>query len=142
MAAPTFELLLIPGLVFGLILGIYEAIVLVKDVQVPTHKFGHAFQALTLTTALTFVSMNVDWVLATFTFLQGIPIISIPIVLRIVVGLIAAVKIHAASRVAKGMGGASGMGETWAHTFIIGILIIGVPYLYPIIQPMLPAFLQ
>ena len=133
-----------PSLALGAIIGIYEAVVLHRDVAIPTHRFGHMVHAFLLSIAFVFAVMNVEWVFSVIPALGSIPLIGIPLVFQIAIGLIAAVKIHAVSRVIKSnVGGlGSGLGETWFHSILIGGLIIAAPYVYPYVQSMLPAWLN
>ena len=136
------ELLLLPAVYLGVIIGLYEIFVFQRDVQVPVHKFNHAVQAFIVTIILTFISMNIDWVLATFSVLKTIPYIQNALILRIIIGLIAVIKIHAISAAVSGKAGSSiGMKEKWSHSLIIGILIIGAPYAWPFISPFIAKYL-
>ncbi len=138
------EFLVMPALVMGVLIGLYEAILLHRDVKVPTHRFGHMIHAFGFAIIAVFATMNVSWVLENFTFLQNIMFISNPLVLQIVIGVIAMVKIHGTSAAIKTtVGGASvGMRETWAHSFMIGALIVLAPYIWNILGPLLPGWLQ
>ncbi len=133
------ELVLLPALYLGLIIGLYEAILLHRDVSVPSHRFGHMIHALIFAVVAVFASMNVDFVLAAIPALQTIPLINNPIIFRIAIALITLIKIHTVSAVAPGMsGGASvGLKEKWSHSLIIGILIVAAPYLWNLLEPSL-----
>jgi len=131
------ELLILPAIYLGLIIGLYEWILLSRDVTVPTHKFGHAIHALIFAMVAVFASMNVDYVLSVFPSLQSIKFIGNPVVFRIAIGVITMIKIHVVSAVAPGMaGGSVGLKEKWSHSFIIAALIVASPYIWPVIQPM------
>ncbi len=131
-----------PALFLGLIIGAYEAIVIHRDVSVPTHRFGHMIHAIVLSVIFVFCSMNVAFVFSLIPGLESIPIIGSPLVFRIIIGLVAAIKIHAVSRVVKGStaGIVRGMSETWFHSILIGALIVAAPYLYPFIEGVLPSW--
>ncbi len=131
-----------PALALGFIIGTYEAIVIHRDVTVPTHRFGHMIHALILSMLFVFVTMNVEFVLANFTFLTTIPLLGTALGLRIAVGLIAAIKIHGVSRAIKTGATAAGLGETWFHSILIGALIIAAPYIYPSVENMLPEWIK
>jgi hypothetical protein len=135
------EFMVMPPIIIGLIIGIYEIILLHRDVTVPTHRFGHGIHAIVFAIIATFATMNTSWALETFTFLQGIPFMQ-PIVFQIIVGIIAMVKIHGVSAAIKtSVGGISvGLKETWTHSFIIGALIVAAPYVWPFIEPVMPAW--
>ena len=136
------ELLLLPAVYLGVIIGLYEIFVFQRDVQVPVHKFNHAVQAFIVTIILTFISMNIDWVLAIFPVLKTIPYIQNALILRIIIGLIAVIKIHAISAAVSGKEGSSiGMKEKLSHSLIIGVLIVASPYIWPFINPFIAKYL-
>ena len=138
------DVVILPALLCGLIIGIYEAILLSRDVTVPTHKFTHMAQALIYAVIAVFFTMNAPFIYATFTFLHSIPLLQYPIVFQIAVGIITMVKIHGASAAIKstGVGMSVGMKETWFHSFLIGALVVIAPYVWPFIAPIMPAWLQ
>ncbi|MBS3149565.1 hypothetical protein J4455_02615 [Candidatus Woesearchaeota archaeon] len=137
------EIVIWPAIYLGLIIGIYEIILLQKDVQVPMHRFSHAIQSFISIIIAVFASMNVDFILQTFTFLQGIQFVNNPLIFRIIIGLIVIIKIHLVSAAvsARGVGRAYGMREKFVHTFIIGILIVVAPYIWGLIKPIVSEFL-
>ncbi|MEM2916053.1 MAG: hypothetical protein QXT19_01725 [Candidatus Woesearchaeota archaeon] len=137
------EFLVVPPLIVGLVIGLYEIILLHRDVTVPMHRFGHGIHALVYAVIACFVTMNAEWVLANFTFLEGIPLMS-ALTLQILVGVITMIKIHGVSAAIKttGMGISVGMRETWFHSLLIGALVVAAPYVWPLIAPVLPAWMQ
>ncbi|MBW3002579.1 hypothetical protein KY338_05465 [Candidatus Woesearchaeota archaeon] len=138
------EIVILPALLLGLIIGIYEAILLHRDVSVPTHRFGHMAHALVYAIIAVFFTMNAAFIYSTFSFLQGIPLIQYPIVFQIAVGVITMIKVHGASAAIRGsVGGVSvGMKETWAHSAIIAVLVVAAPYVWPFVAPVLPSWLK
>jgi len=138
------DLLIGPALFLGLIIGAYEAIVVHRDVTVPTHRFTHMIHALVLSVLFVFASMNVDFVLSIIPALKNIPIIGSPLIVRVIIGLIATIKIHIISKVIPGTttGAIKGMSETWLHSLLIGALIVAAPYLYPFIEGALPSWVK
>ena len=131
-----------PPLALGLIIGIYEALIIHRDVTVATHRFGHTIHALVLSLVFTIAAMNAGFVLNIIPALKGIPILGTELGLVIAIGLIAAVKVHGVSRVTKtNVGTTAGLAETWFHSILIGALIAAAPYVYPLIQPMLPGWI-
>lgn len=130
-----------PALALGVIVGVYEAIIIHRDVQVPTHRFGHMMQAFFLSIVFVFVAMNTQFVLNNIPQLASVPFIGNVHILRAAVGLVAAIKIHGVSRAVK-TGGGPGLGETWFHSILIGALIAASPYAYPLIEPMMPEWLK
>ncbi len=130
------DLVILPAIYMGLIIGIYEAILLHRDVSVPKHRFGHMMHALIFAMIAVFAAMNVEFVLALIPAIATIPYLGEPIVFRIAIALIAIIKIHAISAAAPGIaGGSVGMKEKWSHSFIIGALIVAAHYIWPFIEP-------
>jgi hypothetical protein len=136
------DFILVPALISGAVIGIYEAISLIKDVDVPYKRFTHASQALIFALLATFASFNVEFVLALIPAIKTIPLVSNPIVFRILIGVITAVRVHGMSRATKSGSGVTGLSETWFHTFFVGGLCAGAPYLYPLLAPVLPKYLR
>ncbi len=137
------EFMLMPPILVGLIIGMYEIILLHRDVTIPTHRFGHGIHAVVFAIIAAFATMNTPWVFDSFTFLQGMPYVT-PLVFQIIVGLIAVVKIHGVSAAIKTtVGGISvGLRETWFHSILIGALIVAAPYVWPLIAQVLPEWAQ
>ena len=143
MADPTAPVLIIgPALALGVIIGAYEAIVVHRDVSVPTHRFGHMIHAFILSIIFVFCTMNTVFVLNLIPALQAIPVLGTALGLQIAIGLVAAIKIHGVSRAIKSGGMGAGLGETWFHSILIGALIIAAPYAYPVVEPMLPDWIK
>lgn len=142
MADPAPVFLIGPSLALGLIIGGYEAAIIHRDVTVPTHRFGHMIHAFLLSILFVFCAMNAEFVLTIIPALQSIPILGTAIGLQIAVGLVAAIKIHGVSKAVKTGGGGPGLGETWFHSIIVGALIAASPYLYPLVEPILPNWIK
>lgn len=136
------EFIIGPAIALGLIIGAYEALVIHRDVKVPTHRFSHMIHALILSIAFVFAAMNTEWVLNMIPALQAIPVLGTVLGARIAIGLIAAIKIHGVSQAVKGAGGGPGLGETWFHSVLVGALITAAPYAYPVLEPMIPSWLK
>jgi hypothetical protein len=137
------EFMLVPPIILGVIIGLYEIILIHRDVTVPTHRFGHSVHAVVFAVVATFATMNTPWVFDNFAFLQGIPFMS-PLVFQAIIGLIAVLKIHGVSAAIKtSIGGISvGMRETWFHSILVGALIVAAPYVWPLVAPVLPEWAQ
>jgi len=143
MAEPvTPALILGPSIALGLIIGAYEALVIHRDVSIPTHRMGHMVHALVLSIVFVFCSLNAKFVLNLIPALQAIPVLGTALGLEIAVGLLAAIKIHAVSKALPSAGGIKGAGETWFHSILIGALIVAAPYAYPVVAPMLPDWIK
>ena len=142
--AEAAALIIGPSIALGLIIGIYEALVIRRDVQIASHKMGHSLHAIILSIAFVFGTMNAQFVLNLIPQLQAIPVLGSALGVHIILGLIAAIKIHAVSLAFPGMssGSATGMGETWFHSILIGALIVAAPYAYPLVEPMIPSLFK
>ncbi|MBW2986823.1 hypothetical protein KY333_05630 [Candidatus Woesearchaeota archaeon] len=138
------DIIILPAILCGAAIGVYEAILLHRDVTVPTHRFGHTVQALIYAVIAVFFTMNAPFIYNTFSFLHSVPLLQHVIVFQIVVGLITVVKIHGASAAIKStnIGISVGMKETWFHSFLIGALVVVAPYVWPFIATVMPAWLQ
>ena len=145
MAAPQAALLIMPSIAIGLVIGLYEALLIHRDVSIPLHRFGHMLHALVIAMAAVFINMNVPFVLALVPALKSVPVIAWnpELVIRSIVALIMLFKIHASSSVLKGSGMSSaGTAETWTHSLVVAALVVAAPYVYPFIAPGLPAWMQ
>lgn len=130
-------------LALGILIGLYEVIIIHRDVQVASHRMGHMLQAFLFSIVFTFATMNTKFVLNIIPQLQGIPLLGTALGLNIAIGLLAAIKIHGVSRAVKTSGPtASGLAETWFHSLLIGGLIAAAPYLFPLVEPMLPNWIK
>jgi len=136
------ELIIGPAIALGAIIGAYEALIIHRDVTIPTHRFGHTVHAFLLSIAFVFATMNTEFVLDVIPQLQGIPILGTVIGAQIAIGLLAAIKIHGVSQALKTRGGGPGTGETWFHSIFIGSMIVAAPYAYPVLAPILPDWLK
>jgi hypothetical protein len=141
MAAAATTFMIMPPIIAGIIIGIYEIILIHRDVTVPTHRFGHSLHAIVYGIIACFCTMNAPWVIANFSFLSSIPYMSV-LTLQIIVGLITMAKIHGVSAAIRTtMGGMSmGLKETWFHSFLVAALIVVAPYIWPFVAPVLPSW--
>ena len=135
-------LIIVPALFLGLIIGIYEALLLHRDVVVASHRFGHTLHALVYAVIAVFATMNIAFVAQSLTFLPAL--FQKPITLQAAIGVITMIKIHGASAAIRGSvgGGSVGMKETWVHSLIISGLVVAAPYLWLIVGPMMPNWLK
>jgi hypothetical protein len=132
------DLMIIPPLILGVIIGLYELILIHKDENFRgSHWFSHGLHAIGWAILALFVVMNADYVYENFTFLQSIPFIGNVLIFRIAIGLLTILKIHGASAVVKTTVGSSrGLKETWAHSLVVGVLVVISPYVWPYIAPL------
>lgn len=136
------ELIILGSIYTGLILGLYEFFALHKDLSFRgAHFLKHFWHTLILTLVLVGAVMNLDLVLELIPQLELIPFISNPWVFRILIGLIALIKVHASGLVVRSVGGSGSIGETWAHALIISILIVLSPLIWPLVSPFIEQYL-
>ena len=137
------ELLIMPPIILGVIIGLYELILIHRDENFRgSHWFGHGLHAAGWAIVAVFVTMNAEFVYANLTFLQNIPFLENIIVFRIIIGLLTMIKVHGASAVVKTTVGSSrGMKETWAHSFVIGVLVVLAPYIWPFLEPLVSNYI-
>lgn len=131
-------IVLFPALIMGVIIGLVEVFFVHED-EVGMGWFMHAMHAIPFTLFFVFVSMNIGFVLGLLNL--GITEnIWVDLGIRVVVGIVAMVKIAGAAAIV------GRIGEKWYHTLIIGVLIILAPYAWalagPSISPMLPSWMQ
>jgi hypothetical protein len=137
------ELQYIGPLVMGLVIGLYELILIHRDENFRgSHWLTHGLHAVFWAMLAVFATMNAEFVYANLTFLQNIPYINNILVFRIFIGLLTMLKVHSASAVVKStIGSSRGLKETWAHSLIISVLVVISPYLWPYIQPIVSPYL-
>lgn len=131
-----------PILVLGVVLGLYELILIHRDENFRgSHWFGHGFHALIFMLVALFFVFNTEYFLnITGLAEKSWPIITNPWMVRVIIGLILNIKMHAVSAVVRGGGGlaARGMAEHWTHTTIVSVLVILAPLYWPFIAQVLP----
>lgn len=137
------ELILLPIVPLAIIIGLYELIAIHADMNFRgSHWFGHGLSAVVVIAIGLFITMNTEYFLEITNLINsGIPLISNALAVRIAVGLILNLKIHAQSALAKGTLASRGLAEHWTHTLIISTLVIIAPYVWPVIEPMVPYYL-
>lgn len=117
------EFTIIPVIVMGIILGIIELIFVHKD-EVGMGWLKHGLHAIPTMIFFLFISMNIGFVLSFFGMKENL---WLDIAIRVVVGIIAMIKIKAAAAVA------GRVGESTIHIIIIGVLVMAAPFLWEII---------
>ena len=146
MAEAASVLIFEPVIVLGVILGLYELILIHRDENFRgSHWFGHGLHAVIIMMIALFAVFNWDYFLqVTGLAAKNIPLISNVLVGRIVIALILNFKMHAVSAVIKGQafaGGISGgMSEHWFHTILVSVLVATSPYYWPILVLYLPTW--
>ena len=138
------ELQYIGPLVLGLVIGLYELILIHRDENFRgSHWFTHGIHSAFWAILAVFATMNAGFVYENLTFLQNIPYLNNVLVFRIFIGLLTIIKIHAASAVIKTtIGSSKGLKETWWHSLIVGALVVLAPYIWPFIEPVVTPYLK
>ncbi|MBS3159689.1 hypothetical protein J4436_02780 [Candidatus Woesearchaeota archaeon] len=135
------ELLILPVVGLGIILGLYELMAIHKDMNFRgSHWVGHGFHAVLFMMVALFAVLNIETFFALANVESwGLPTWMLnPWVFRILVGFVLNIKMHVASALAHGQLAARGMAEHWTHTILISILVIVSPLYWPILEPFLP----
>lgn len=137
------DLIILPIIPLGIIIGLYELIAIHGDMSFRgSHWFGHGLHSIIFIWIALFITMNTEYFLeATNLINTGWPLISNVLAVRIAAGLILNLKIHATSALAKGRLAARGLAEHWTHTLIVSALVVVAPYLWPVFEPMVPSYL-
>ncbi len=136
------ELIIIPSLIMGAVVGLYELILVHRDENFRgSHWLSHGMHSVFWAILAIFITMNTEYVYTNFAFFQGIPLIQNPIFFQIGIGLLTIIKVHAASAVVKStVGSSKGLKETWTHSLIIGVLVVAAPYVWPLIEPVVSPY--
>ena len=117
------DIVWMPVLIMGLILGIIELVFVHQD-ESGMGWMKHGLHAIPTMLVFVFISMNIAYV----TNLLNIPDnMWITVGVRFVVGVIAAIKISAAAAVA------GRVGEKLPHTLTIAVLIMVAPYIWELV---------
>ncbi|MEK6906975.1 MAG: hypothetical protein AABW45_00430 [Nanoarchaeota archaeon] len=130
-------------LVMGVIIGLYELILIHRDENFRgSHWLTHGMHSVFWAILAIFTTMNAEFVYANLTFLQNIPYLNNILVFQIFIGLLTIIKVHAASAVVKTtIGSSRGLKQTWAHSLVVGILVVLAPYIWPFIEPVVSPYL-
>ena len=137
------ELIIIPAIILGAIIGLYELFLIEKDENFSgSHWFGHGLHAAIWAILATFAVMNVEFVYGNLTFLHSIKYLDNQWIFRGAIGLITLIKVHSASAVVKTtVGSSKGLKETWAHSFVVVLLIYFSPEIWNLIGPLVNSYL-
>jgi hypothetical protein len=111
---------IIPTVVLGIILGTLELMFVHQDER-GMGWLKHGIHAIPTMIIFIFISMNIKWVLSLIGWSENIWLV---IGIRVVVGIIAMIKISAAAAVA------GKVGEKFPHTLTIAILIMVAPFIW------------
>ncbi|MBI2147917.1 hypothetical protein HYU19_05630 [Candidatus Woesearchaeota archaeon] len=134
---PVSSFVIFPAISMGIVIGLVELAFVHSDEQ-GMGWLKHGLHAVIVAMVLVFISMNISFV----SNLAGYPLeenFYVNLGVRILLGLVATVKVKAAAAIA---GKASGIGEKMGHALVVGALISIAPYAWPFIEPVLPGFLK
>ena len=126
---PEANLIIIPALFFGGILGIIELYFVHQD-EAGMGWLGHGLHAIPATIFFTFISMNVSYALALIGSSINVTW-QIELAVRVVVAIIAMLKVSAAAAIV------GRVGEKFPHTVTMGALIFAAPYAWQFLGPTL-----
>ena len=138
------DLMITPPLILGAVIGLYELILVHRDENFRgSHWLSHGLHSVFWAMLAVFATMNAEFVYTNLTFLQSIPFISNILVFQIFIGLLTIIKVHSASAVVKTtVGSSKGLKETWAHSLVIGVLVVLSPYIWPFIEPVVKPYIS
>ena len=140
MALDTGAIIIMPTVVMTVIIGVVNVGMMMKDLSGSgSSTLGHGASAFIGVAILTFISMNWAYFLGLINMSDSI--LGNEIVIRIAIVLVAAIYVHVHSGVFKGSRG-QGMHETWLHSLFLGVAIAAAPYIWMLLGPILPAWMQ
>lgn len=127
------EFLILPAVYMGGLLGLYEIFLVHKDEAFRgSHWLKHGWHALLVTMFFVFIAMNVDFLYGIIPALASVPVVAV----RVIIGILAAAKVHTAAAVLRSSALGPTLGETWIHSLVIGTLITVSPYIWPFLEPL------
>jgi len=124
------DLIIGPAIVMGIVIGLVELFLLARDE--PGMWFKHGLHAIPVMAIFVFASMNVEYVL-TILPLNVASGGAVDIGVRVVIGLLAALKTGAAAALVPH----TSIGESKIHLLIIGVLVVAAPYIWPYLEPVI-----
>src|SRR3989344_4153898 len=135
-------LVLAPVLGIGTILGLYELILIHRDENFKgSHWFGHGLHAILFMWFALFAIFNTEYFLQiTGLAEKTLPFFTSTLIehtwtIRILIGIILNIKMHATSAAIRGGGlAARGLTEHWTHTTLISALAVASPLYWPLLQ--------
>jgi hypothetical protein len=114
------DIVIVPVLVIGVVLGILELIFVHQD-EAGMGWLKHGLHAIPMMLLFIFISMNVPLVEKWVGMADTLWFV---IALRVIVGIVAAIKIKGAAAVA------GRVGENWPHVLVLSALVIAAPFVW------------
>jgi hypothetical protein len=129
----------IPALVLTPILGLYELFLIHHDENFRgSHWLGHGLSTFSTILIGLLIVFNVPYFLELTNLDSASSILGNVWVIRVLIGLIIMIRIHAQSSVVKAtIGSSKGLKETWMHSLIIVVLIVTSPLYWPLLEPII-----
>ena len=140
MADEVIKFYFVAPAIWGLIVGLVEIFFVMQD-EGGMHPLSHGLHAIPTCLIFAYVSMNVPAVAAygaQYVGFLGNAMLA-NIIIPVVVGLVATIKVKAAAAI---IGGHGSVGEKMWHALLIGVLLAIAPFVWPYIAPMVPSYLQ
>jgi len=132
--------LIIPGIIIGIIAGAVDLFFMIKDESGAANQvIGHGLGAFVPLMIAGVFSMHLEWLMS-MSFAQG-NILSNAIVMRGALILVVVIVTFTKSKLFKGARGV-GTHESFLHTLIVGAIVGLAPYLWLVIGPALPAWMN
>lgn len=130
------EIYLVEAVIMGVLIGLIELFFVHAD-EKGLGWMSHGLHTLPTAFIFTFVAMNIPWTasLVEITVRES-PVILISI--QVVIGILAAFKVRGAAAIVSGK---NAVGETMVHALIIGALIAASPYIWALVEPVMPGFI-
>ncbi|MCX6710133.1 MAG: hypothetical protein NTV63_04260 [Candidatus Woesearchaeota archaeon] len=138
------EFLLMPPILFGLAIGLYETIFMTMGMGIMSYKFKYGLQAMIFSIIFAFASMNSGFVIGAVPFFSGIPFVNTALGFGLVVSIIAGLKVGIVSLILSNMGMSGNVygAQRWIHSFVAAALVFAAPYAFPFVSNILPEFLR
>ncbi|MGV8171579.1 MAG: hypothetical protein ACP5OA_02690 [Candidatus Woesearchaeota archaeon] len=114
------DFVLVPVLVIGIILGILELVFVHQD-EAGMGWLKHGLHAIPTMLIFIFIAMNVPWVEEKLGLGDKL---WLTILIRVLIGVVAAIKIKGAAAVA------GRVGENWPHVLILATLVVVSPFIW------------
>lgn len=128
--------------VVAVIVSLVEMFFVMQD-EGGMHPLSHGLHAVPTCVIFTYISMNApffgNWLASSLGWSFMTNTTMSMIVIPIVIGLIAAIKVKAAAAI---VGGHGSIGEKLPHALIIGALIAAAPFVWPLVAGVVPSFLN
>lgn len=142
MAEEVLQFYYVAPAVVGVVISLIEMFFVMQD-EGGMHPLAHGLHAVPTCLLFTYISMNAPFFgnyLASslgWTFLLNTSVSMI--VIPVVIGLIAAIKVKSAAAI---VGGHGSIGEKLPHALIVGALIAVAPFIWPLVAGLVPPFLN